>query len=91
MSAASRGAIVSDCAALVPLAVRVLRVHLRMPSVSQGAQAGLWAIFFGLLIALGSISLDVDTPTAWIVGGLCAGAIFLFVRLRGADQVRPPR
>ena len=66
-------------------------MHLRPPSVSQGVQAGLWAIFFGLLIALGAQTVDVDAATACIVGSLSAGAIFLFVRLRGEESVRPPR
>ena len=66
-------------------------MHLRPPSVSQGVQAGLWAIFFGLFIALGAQSVDVDAATSWIVGALSAGAIFLFVRLRGEETVRPPR
>jgi hypothetical protein len=66
-------------------------VHLRPPSVSQGVQAGLWAIFFGLFIALGAQTVDVDPATAWIVGALSAGAIFLFVRLRGEESLRPPR
>ena len=66
-------------------------MHLRPPSVSQGVQAGLWAIFFGLVIALGAQTVDVDAATAWIVGALSAGAIFLFVRLRGEEQVRQRR
>ena len=66
-------------------------MHLRPPSVSQGVQAGLWAIFFGLFIALGAQTVDVGAATAWIVGGLAAGAIFLFVRLRGEEQPRSPR
>jgi amino acid transporter len=64
---------------------------LRPPSVSQGVQAGLWAIFFGLFIALGAQSVDVAPAPAWIIGGLSTGAIFLFVRLRGAEDLRGPR
>ena len=66
-------------------------MHLRPPSISHGVQAGLWAIFFGLIILLGAQSVDVGAATAWIVGALSAGAIFLFVRLRGEEPVRPPR
>ncbi len=66
-------------------------MHFRMPSISQGVQAGLWAIFFGLIIIFGAISVDVEAATAWIVGAICAAAIFLYVRLYGADELRPPR
>lgn len=59
-------------------------MHLRMPSIDQGVQAGLWAIFFFLLLWIGMLALGVSGATALILSLLAAGAIFLFVRLRGA-------
>ena len=58
-------------------------MHLRMPSIDQGVQAFLWAVFFFLLLWIGMLALDVSSATAFIVSLVAAGAIFLFVRLRG--------
>ena len=60
-------------------------MHLRMPSIDQGVQAFLWAIFFFLLLWIGMLALDVPSATALILSLVAAGAIFLFVRLRGAS------
>ena len=59
-------------------------MHLRMPSIDQGLQAFLWAVFFFLLLWIGMLALDVSSATALILSLVAAGAIFLFVRLRGA-------
>ena len=59
-------------------------MHLRMPSIDQGVQAFLWAVFFFLLLWIGMLALDVSSATALILALVAAGAIFLFVRLRGA-------
>ena len=58
-------------------------MHLRMPSIDQGVQAFLWALFFFLLLWIGMLALAVSSATALILALLAAGAIFLFVRLRG--------
>ena len=58
-------------------------MHLRMPSIDQGVQAFLWALFFFLLLWIGMLALEVSSATALILALLAAGAIFLFVRLRG--------
>jgi hypothetical protein len=58
-------------------------MHLRMPSIDQGVQAFVWAIFFFLLLWLGMLALGVSGATALILSLLAGGAIFLFVRLRG--------
>jgi len=60
-------------------------MHLRMPSIDQGVQSFLWAIFFFLLLWVGMLALDVPSATALILSLVAAGAIFLFVRLRGAS------
>ena len=59
-------------------------MHLRMPSIDLGVQAFLWAVFFFLLLWIGMLALEVSSATALILSLLAAGAIFLFVRLRGA-------
>lgn len=59
-------------------------MHLRMPSIDQGVQAFLWALFFFLLLWIGMVALDVSSATALILSLLAAAGIFLFVRLRGA-------
>ena len=58
-------------------------MHFRMPSIDQGVQAFLWAVFFFLLLWIGMLALDVSGATALILSLLAGGAIFLFVRLRG--------
>ena len=59
-------------------------MHLRMPSIDQGVQAFVWALFFFVLLWLGMLALDVSGSTALILSLLAGGVIFLFVRLRGA-------
>jgi hypothetical protein len=54
-----------------------------MPSIDQGVQAFLWALFFFLLLWIGMLALEVSSATALIISLVAAGAIFLFVRLRG--------
>ena len=58
-------------------------MHLRMPSIAQGVQAFIWAVFFFLLLWVGMLALEVSSATALILSLVAWGAIFLFVRLRG--------
>ena len=58
-------------------------MHLRMPSIDQGMQAFLWALFFFLLLWVGMLAVGVSSATAFILSLVSAGAIFLFVRVRG--------
>ena len=58
-------------------------MHLRMPSISQGVQAFIWAVFFFLLLWVGMLAVEVSSATALILSLVAGGAIFLFVRLRG--------
>jgi hypothetical protein len=58
-------------------------MHLRMPSIAQGVQAFIWAVFFFLLLWVGMLALEVSSATALILSLVAGGAIFLFVRLRG--------
>ena len=61
-------------------------MHLRMPSIDQGVQAFIWALIFFLILWLGMLAVDVSQATAFILSLVAAGAIFLFVRLRGGDD-----
>ena len=58
-------------------------MHLRWPSIDQGVQAFVWAVFFFLLLWVGMLALGVSGATALILSLVSSGAIFLFVRLRG--------
>jgi hypothetical protein len=58
-------------------------MHLRMPSIAQGVQAFIWAVFFFLLLWVGMLALEVSSATALILSLVAGGGIFLFVRLRG--------
>jgi hypothetical protein len=64
-------------------------VHLRPPSLDHGLVSGLWAIGLGLFILLGSMAVGLDAATAFIVAGLCAALIFVYVRLYGEDRPGP--
>ena len=61
-------------------------MHLRMPSIDQGVQACAWAVFFFFLLWVGMLAVGVSSATAFILSLVSAGAIFLFVRLRGEDR-----
>jgi hypothetical protein len=65
-------------------------MHLRMPAFDRGATSFAWAAFFFLFLWLGMLSVGVDGATAFIFSALAGCAIFLYVRLFGEDEVRPP-
>jgi hypothetical protein len=58
-------------------------MHLRPPSIDRGVTSFLWAIGLGLYIWIGLLAIGVSSATAFIVGALSVGAIFLFVRRFG--------
>ena len=66
-------------------------MHLRMPSFDRGLTSFLWAFGLGLYLWLGMLAVGVSGATAFILSALAAGAIFLFVRLYGGDDVRRAR
>ena len=66
-------------------------MHLRMPSFDRGLTSFFWALGFGLFLWLGMLAVDVSGATAFIFAALAAGAIFLFIRIFGEDEVRRPR
>ena len=61
-------------------------MHLRLPSIDQGVQSFVWAAIFFLILWLGMLAVEVSQATAFILSLVAAGAIFLFVRLRGGDD-----
>ena len=63
-------------------------MHLRPPAFDHGFVSALWAIGLGLFILLGSIAVGLDKGTAFIVAPLAAGAIYLFVRIYGEEDLR---
>jgi hypothetical protein len=61
-------------------------VHLRPPSIDKGVQAFLWAFFFFVYLWLGMLAVGVSGATAFILGALAGGGIFLYVRLFGGSD-----
>jgi hypothetical protein len=61
-----------------------LWMHLRPPSIDRGVTSFLWAFGLGLFIWLGLVAVGVHRGTALVLALLSFGAIFLFVRTRGA-------
>jgi hypothetical protein len=61
-------------------------MHLRMPSIDQGVQAGIWSVFFFFLLWIGMRAVGVSNATAFILSLVAAAAIFLFIRTRGDDR-----
>ena len=64
--------------------------HLRPPSIDRGVSSFLWAAGFGFFIYLGLVAVGVSQPLAVILAGLSFGAIFLFVRIFGDEELRQP-
>jgi hypothetical protein len=58
-------------------------MHLRPPSIDRGVTSFLWAFGLGLYIWIGLLAIGVSSGTAFIVGALSFGGIFLFVRTYG--------
>ncbi|MDP8910969.1 MAG: hypothetical protein M3M94_02745 [Actinomycetota bacterium] len=63
-------------------------MHLRPPSIDHGVVSFLWAFGLGLFLLLGMWSIGIDRATALVLSAVAAGAIFLFVRIFGDEQVR---
>ena len=61
---------------------------LRPPSWDHGFLSFLWAFGLGLFIFLGLIAIGVDKGTAFVFAVVAGGAIFLFVRIYGEEQLR---
>ena len=62
--------------------------HLRPPSFSHGFASFVWGLLLGAFIWGGLLSVGVSKPTAFIIGAVSGAAIFLYVRVYGADEPR---
>ena len=66
-------------------------MHLRPPSIDRGVTSFLWGLGLGVYLWLGMLAVGVSGATAFILSAIAGGGIFLFVRLFGGDDVRPPQ
>jgi hypothetical protein len=64
--------------------------HFRLPAISHGVASFLWAAGLGLYIWLGLVAIGVSQATAAVLSALAFGAIFLFVRICGEEDLRRP-
>jgi hypothetical protein len=64
-------------------------VKLRPPSIDPGLTSFLWAFGLALYLWLFMLAVGVGGATAAILSALSFCAIFLFVRLRGEDELLP--
>jgi hypothetical protein len=63
--------------------------HLpRPPSIDHGVASFLWGLGLGVFIWAGLLAVGVSGATAFIIGALAGGAIFLFVRIFGEEELR---
>jgi hypothetical protein len=65
-------------------------LHLRPPSIAHGITSFLWALFFGLFIWIGGQAVGIGGAVTFIAGCVSGFLIFLFVRVYGEDEPRPP-
>ena len=61
-------------------------MHLRLPSVSRGFSAFMWALFLGACIWIGMVAIGITGATSFIVGCVAGLGIFLYVRVYGGDE-----
>lgn len=66
-------------------------MHLRPPSVDHGVQAFIWAGVFFLFLWFGMLAVGVSGGAAFMLSLICGALIFLFVRVRGEDDLARPR
>lgn len=65
-------------------------MHLRPPAIAHGFVAFAWALFFFVFIWIGGVAVGYSGATTFIIGAVLGFAIFLFVRICGEDEPRPP-
>ena len=66
--------------------------HLRLPAISHGVVAFVWALVFALYVWLGGLAVGVHGGTAFILGTVIGFLVFLAVMVYGADEPqRQPR
>jgi hypothetical protein len=59
--------------------------HFRLPAIDHGVVSAIWAVVLGAYVYFGLLAVGVHGGTAFILAGLSAFFIFLFVRLHGDD------
>jgi hypothetical protein len=62
--------------------------HFRLPAISHGVVAFVWALVFGLYVWLGGVAVGVNGGTAFIFGAVIGFLVFLAVMVYGADEPR---
>jgi hypothetical protein len=62
--------------------------HLRPPSFAHGFVSFVWGLLLGAFIWGGLLSVGVSQATSFILGAVGGAAIFLYVRVYGADEPR---
>ena len=63
-------------------------MHLRPPSIDKGITSAAWGIGLGLFLFFGMWSVGVSPGVSFVLSALAGAAIFLYVRIYGADD--PP-
>jgi hypothetical protein len=60
--------------------------HFRLPALDHELISLIWAIVLGAFIYFGSVAVGIHGATAFVVAGIGAFFIFLFVRYFGEDR-----
>jgi len=60
--------------------------HFRLPALDHELVSLVWAIVLGAFIYFGSVAVGIHSGTAFVVSGISAFFIFLFVRYFGEDR-----
>jgi hypothetical protein len=63
----------------------------RPPSIDHGVVSFIWGVLLAAYIWGGLLAIGMTQVTAAILGAVCGGAIFLFVRIYGEDEPKRPR
>jgi hypothetical protein len=61
-------------------------MHLRLPSIDPGVKAFVWALLLSLYIWGFMLAVGIDKGTSAVIGFVCLGAIFLYVRVSVSDE-----
>jgi hypothetical protein len=62
--------------------------QFRLPAISHGVVAFIWALVFGLYVWLGGLAVGVSGGTAFIFGALVGFLVYIAVRVYGRDEPR---
>ncbi len=59
--------------------------HFRLPALDHEVVSAIWAVLLGAYVYFGLVAVGIHGGTAFVLAGLSAFFIFLFVRLNGED------